>query len=107
MDLQRARHLLHLLDAHQVGDRADHAPDLGPVLLDDDVVQALQAQGAQRLALRVRAPDAEGAPAYLECSKERNVSFYARFGFKVTKELNTVIGGPRIWLMWREPRPVP
>jgi len=49
--------------------------------------------------------DQEGMPAYLECSKERNVSFYARFGFKVTKELTAVSGGPRIWLMWREPRP--
>jgi hypothetical protein len=49
--------------------------------------------------------DREGAPAYLECSKERNVSFYARFGFEVTKEMKAVPTAPPIWLMWREARP--
>jgi GNAT superfamily N-acetyltransferase len=48
--------------------------------------------------------DAEGMPAYLESSKERNVPFYARYGFKVTDELDLTGGGPRIWLMRREPR---
>jgi GNAT superfamily N-acetyltransferase len=49
--------------------------------------------------------DAVGEPAYLESSKERNVAFYSRFGFEVTRELRAVEGAPRIWLMWREPRP--
>jgi ribosomal protein S18 acetylase RimI-like enzyme len=49
--------------------------------------------------------DEEGMPTYLECSKERNVSFYSRFGFKVTKEMRAVDSGPLIWLMWRDPRP--
>lgn len=49
--------------------------------------------------------DEEGMPSYLECSKDRNVPFYARFGFKVTKEMRAVEGGPLIWLMWRDPRP--
>jgi GNAT superfamily N-acetyltransferase len=48
--------------------------------------------------------DAAGEPAYLECSKEQNVPFYARFGFSVTRELTAVQGAPRIWLMWREPQ---
>lgn len=48
--------------------------------------------------------DAEGLPAYLESSKERNVPFYARHGFEVTEELDLLGGGPRIWLMWRTPR---
>lgn len=47
--------------------------------------------------------DAEGMPAYLESSKERNVAFYGRHGFTVTDELD-LAGGPRLWLMWREPR---
>ena len=72
----------------------------------DPVVQG-HGVGSTLLSSMLDRIDAEGAPAYLECSKERNVSFYARFGFNVTKELKTVIGGPRIWLMWREPRPVP
>jgi ribosomal protein S18 acetylase RimI-like enzyme len=61
--------------------------------------------GSTLLASTLERVDEEGMPTYLECSKERNVSFYARFGFKVTKELTAVRGGPRIWLMWREPRP--
>ncbi len=62
--------------------------------------------GSTLLASMLERVDAEGTPVYLECSKEQNVSFYSRFGFTVTKELNAVQGGPRIWLMWREPRGV-
>lgn len=47
--------------------------------------------------------DAEGLPAYLESSKERNVAFYGRHGFDVTEELRHP-GAPPLWLMWREPR---
>lgn len=49
--------------------------------------------------------DERGEPSYLECSKERNVPFYARFGYKVTKQMQAVPGAPTIWLMWRDPRP--
>ncbi len=48
--------------------------------------------------------DASGVPAYLESSKERNVSLYARFGFDVIDELHSRSGSPPIWRMWREPR---
>lgn len=48
--------------------------------------------------------DESGFPAYLESSKERNVPFYARFGFEVTEELRSRVGNPPIWRMWREPR---
>ena len=50
--------------------------------------------------------DTEGIPAYLESSKEANVPFYERHGFAVTDTLDLDKGrGPRMWLMWREPRP--
>src|ERR687894_328488 len=45
-------------DAHEVRHRRDHPADLGTVLLHDRVVDPLQAQGTQRLALVLLAPDA-------------------------------------------------
>jgi ribosomal protein S18 acetylase RimI-like enzyme len=47
--------------------------------------------------------DREGLPAYLESSKERNLAFYARFGFRVTEEVRMPGDGPSVWLMWRDP----
>lgn len=47
--------------------------------------------------------DRDGVAAYLESSKERNVDYYARFGFRVT-EVIRLPRGPQIWLMWRDPR---
>ncbi len=48
--------------------------------------------------------DREGAPAYLESSKERNLPLYERNGFRVTEEMTVPNGGPKIWLMWRDPK---
>jgi hypothetical protein len=47
--------------------------------------------------------DSEGVGAFLESSKERNIAFYARHGFRVTSEVRFP-GGPPLWLMWRDPR---
>jgi ribosomal protein S18 acetylase RimI-like enzyme len=46
--------------------------------------------------------DRDGVGAYLESSKERNIDFYTRYGFRVTDELR-LPKGPRMWPMWREP----
>ncbi len=48
--------------------------------------------------------DGEGVPAHLESSKERNIPYYERHGFRVTGEIDLPKGGPRIWPMWRDPR---
>jgi GNAT superfamily N-acetyltransferase len=48
--------------------------------------------------------DAEGIPAYLESTKERNVGFYQRHGFEVVGCTPIPLDGPSLWLMWRLPR---
>lgn len=59
--------------------------------------------GSQLMAPVLERCDKEHLPAYLESSKERNVPLYERNGFRVTEELVVPNGGPKIWLMWREP----
>lgn len=64
------------------------------------------AQG-QGLASAVLSPvldqcDRDGVGAYLESSKEGNIDYYARLGFRVTAE-HRLPRGPSVWAMWREP----
>lgn len=59
--------------------------------------------GSALLGDRLARCDTEGLPAYLESSKESNVPFYERHGFQVT-ETYDLPDGPRLWLMWRDPR---
>jgi len=59
--------------------------------------------GTALMRSRLTQCDAAGMPAYLESSKESNVPFYERHGFRVTRELTIPGGGPTLWLMWREP----
>ena len=47
--------------------------------------------------------DHEGWPAYLETSRERNVTFYEGRRFKVTGD-TYLPDGPRVWFMWRDPQ---
>ena len=59
--------------------------------------------GSAVLAPVLEGCDRDGIDAYLVSSKERNIDFYARFGFRVTREVR-LPRGPRAWLMWRDAR---
>jgi ribosomal protein S18 acetylase RimI-like enzyme len=67
---------------------------------------ARQGQGIGSALLQpvLESCDRDEIAAYLETGKERNIAFYNRHGFKVTKELR-LPDGPPVWLMWRDPRP--
>lgn len=86
---------------------APHAPS------DDHWVLAAvgvrpERQGAG-LGTRVLAPalarfDLDGELAVLDTSSPENVRLYERLGFRTTAEVEMPDGGPRVWLMRREPR---
>src|SRR5690242_15141672 len=57
---------VNLLDSDQVGHRLDHPADLGTVLLDDDVANALQTEAAQRVTLVLLATDLGTGLGHLE-----------------------------------------
>ncbi|MEV5435404.1 GNAT family N-acetyltransferase [Streptomyces sp. NPDC052682] len=49
--------------------------------------------------------DREGLPAYLEASNARSRKLYERLGYELVGEPLDLPDGPRMWPMWREPRP--
>jgi ribosomal protein S18 acetylase RimI-like enzyme len=60
--------------------------------------------GSAVLAPVLEQADRDGVAAYLESSKESNIAFYARHGFRVSGEVR-LPRGPKLWPMWRDPRP--
>lgn len=63
-----------------------------------------QGLGSRLLEPMLERCDREGVPAYLESSKETNIAFYERHGWRVTGEMRFPLGGPPLWFMWRDPR---
>ncbi len=80
-----------------------HPPHWYLAVLGTDPAAQGQGLGSAVLGPVLEQCDADGVGAYLESSKERNIDFYARHGFRVTAELR-LPRGPRMWAMWREAR---
>ena len=83
---------MHIKEPHWyvfvLGVRPDRQGEgLGSALLDPALAQA----------------DRDRLPAYLETTKEQNLTFYGRFGFEVVREVGMPGGGPPIWMMLRRP----
>ena len=113
-DLEFARCLLHprlvarlpLITAGLLGVERRHPrqpPHWYLAVLGTDPDAQGRGLGSSVLAPVLARCDADGVGAYLESSKERNIDFYARHGFRVTAELR-LPRGPKMWAMWRDPR---
>ena len=87
---------------HDVESRHPRDPHYYLAVLGVDPDHQGRGLGSALMGPVLSACDGDGVPAYLESSKERNVDFYARHGFRVTDQLR-LPAGPPIWLMWRDP----
>jgi GNAT superfamily N-acetyltransferase len=89
-----------------LGVEATH-PDAPPhwylAILGTDPASQGIGLGSEMMRPVIQECDREHFGAYLECSSERNVDFYARHGFRVVQE-KQLPRGPLVWLMWRDPR---
>lgn len=95
---ERALILMGLLDEHHPTDEAHQ------YLFVLGTRTARQSHGLGSALLRsvLARCDADGVPAYLEATSERNRSLYERHGFEVVEVLR-LPGGPALWCMWRAP----
>ena len=84
----------------------DHPRELHWYLPFAGVVTAHQGRGigSALLAPVLARCDADGLPAYLEATSERNRALYLRHGFVDRHEI-ALPDGPTLWGMWREPAP--
>ena len=99
-DTPEASRLLSAVDAAR-----PHTPHWYLATLGTDPDRQHTGVGSALLRAVLAGVDDDGLPAYLESSKESNLSFYRQHGFEVTGEIRTPRGGPTLWLMWRTPRP--
>jgi GNAT superfamily N-acetyltransferase len=87
---------------NQADRRHPTEPHLYLALLGCDPPAQGQGRGGAALAPGLELADRDGLPAYLETSTERNLRFYARFGFRVVDQVRMPRNGPALWMMWRE-----
>lgn len=80
-----------------------HPPHFYLAVLGTDPVAQGRGHGSAVLHGVLDQCDADGVGAFLESSKESNIAFYSRHGFRVTEEIR-LMGGPPMWRMWRDPR---
>ena len=93
-----------LAGVQRIEKRHPAEPHLYLSVLGTDPPRQGEGIGGALLAPGLALCDTEGLPAYLESSKERNLAYYARFGFRVTGETRLPRGGPTVWSLWRDPR---
>lgn len=89
-----------LADVERVRPRAPH---WYLATLGTDPVAQGRGIGSSLLQAVLATADEQHVPAYLESSKEVNISFYARHGFTVTGEVRAARHPVTLWLMWRQP----
>lgn len=81
-------------------------PDEPHWMLDQLAVDpAVQGRGIGGALVRhaVALADSGGAPVIIETGNERNLAYYARFGFRVFADGSAPLDGPRIWFLRRDP----
>ncbi len=68
------------------------------------VLPSLQGKGLGTRLLRrhIALAERDGVPCYLETDTEENVSYYSRFGYRVTADQVVPGVGVRMWLMLRD-----
>ena len=59
--------------------------------------------GGELLRPTLQQVDRAGQHCYLETARERNVSFYLRFGFRILRDEKLGQDGPRFWTLLRAP----
>jgi GNAT superfamily N-acetyltransferase len=59
--------------------------------------------GGELLRPTLQQADRARQHCYLETARERNVSFYLRFGFRILRDETLARGGPRFWTLLRPP----
>ncbi len=101
--LLRTRYVPARRLGHALGRRRPPVPHLYIGTIGVEPTLWRRGIGAALLAPVLAAADREGRPAYLECSRAENLSFYTRLGFSCTEVLERV-RTPPLWLMTRPAR---